>query len=673
VSRDDENLVGTQDKVRKTTPEEGRVDGRMNAKGTTEEAFGDDVDDVGAPGSIATKSQRASRKANTVATLVFSANRRISRWVHARRLEAERKEARLAQSLEASLGCDPDEADDAERGGGGSLVALDEDEEKKMRAGDLRSLDRRRRWVEFKELCREIAEHPRFNTFFLFLICLNTATMAVEHHGMDDDLAFFLVVANACFTAFFFLEVSVKLVGLGAWHFFSDAFNRFDFLIVSLAVVETVAVAVYGGYDNGGQESGGHDGGDGDDSNIVSAMRGLKVLRTFRVFKMFRYLSSLRVIGEVLLSSLSSFMSIAALLCLFTIVFSIVGLHVFGGMNTDPESQFKYGVDDPQLGGRAGFDTFYHSALTVFQVLTLEDWEFIMFKSVAYAGWSACFFFVSWVIVGKYTFLTLFLAVTMEAFESKYDAHAGEEARAVAELVRKKRARRRKRFAELRRRKKEKEKKLKALKAAEERKEEGGHKEDGSSERAKRARQKRRGDRGLSESRRRRGSLRRRRRGRKLFRVGFGFGSGFEAERRRRTDTRVDTERFRVPLVAVQRELHPRWRVHRVRQVLRAFAFGVRLRLDHALGAVERLGDSLSSLARRAGRPGVGGGLGAAERFSIRGFELVDDARAQKREKQRLFNPSQQSERPRGVVVFLRPAASQVARVRVRRRETPSL
>ena len=251
VSRDDENLVGTQAKVRKTTHEEGRVDGRSNAKGTTEEAFGDDVDDVGAPGSIATKSQRASRKANTVATLVFSANRRISRWVHERRLEAERKEARLAQSLEASLGCDPDEADDAERGGGGSLVALDEDEEKKMRAGDLRSLDRRRRWVEFKELCREMAEHPRFNTFFLFLICLNTATMAVEHHGMDDDLAFFLVVANACFTAFFFLEVSVKLVGLGAWHFFSDAFNRFDFLIVSLAVVDTVAVAVYGGYDNG--------------------------------------------------------------------------------------------------------------------------------------------------------------------------------------------------------------------------------------------------------------------------------------------------------------------------------------------------------------------------------------------------------------------------------------
>ena len=31
-----------------------------------------------------------------------------------------------------------------------------------------------------------------------------------------------------------------------------------------------------------------------------------------------------------------------------------------------------YGVDDPQLGGRASFDTFYLSIITVFQVLTLE-------------------------------------------------------------------------------------------------------------------------------------------------------------------------------------------------------------------------------------------------------------------------------------------------------------
>jgi hypothetical protein len=43
----------------------------------------------------------------------------------------------------------------------------------------------------------------------------------------------------------------------------------------------------------------------------------------------------------------------------------------------------------PLRGGRANFDSFYHSTLLVFQVLTLEDWEFIMFKTVEYGGWGA--------------------------------------------------------------------------------------------------------------------------------------------------------------------------------------------------------------------------------------------------------------------------------------------
>ena len=40
------------------------------------------------------------KKTNTIATLVFRVNRRISLWVHARRLEAERAEAKLARSIE---------------------------------------------------------------------------------------------------------------------------------------------------------------------------------------------------------------------------------------------------------------------------------------------------------------------------------------------------------------------------------------------------------------------------------------------------------------------------------------------------------------------------------------------------------------------------------------------
>jgi hypothetical protein len=355
---------------------------------------------------------RGETRRNTPARLFAAAAAKLAAYAERRRARAEAAEEELAAKLEASDGTWS------------------------------RALERRRKMAALSEFCRELQEHRRFNHFFLGLIYLNTVLMAVEHHGMDPGLERALVVTNFVFTFFFAVEVAVKMIGLGAWTFFADGFNRFDFVIVFLAVVEVVAIS--------------------GSSRLQSlkALRGLKVLRTFRVFKMFRYLASLRIIGEVILSSLGSFISIAVLLFLFLVVFAVVGLHVFGGLR-DPDA-FAYGVDDPQFGGRANFDSFYHSVLLTFQVLTLEDWEFIMFRTVEVAGWGGSAFFVLWVIVGKYTFLTLFLAVTMEAFESKYDSHASSEARLVARLLKKKRERRRRRFADMRRKKRQRRRREKA-------------------------------------------------------------------------------------------------------------------------------------------------------------------------------------------------------------------
>lgn len=80
----------------------------------------------------------------------------------------------------------------------------------------------------------------------------------------------------------------------------------------------------------------------------------LKSFRVLRLLKMFRYLESLRLIGEVLMGSASSFMAIAVLILLFMVVFSIVGLHIFGGV-FPPEKV-------------PNFNTFYHSFILVFQV-----------------------------------------------------------------------------------------------------------------------------------------------------------------------------------------------------------------------------------------------------------------------------------------------------------------
>lgn len=47
-----------------------------------------------------------------------------------------------------------------------------------------------------------------------------------------------------------------------------------------------------------------------------------------------------------------------------------------------------------------------------------------MYTTVKYNSWGASLYFLAWVVLGYYVFLTLFLAVTLEAFESKYDSDA---------------------------------------------------------------------------------------------------------------------------------------------------------------------------------------------------------------------------------------------------------
>lgn len=50
----------------------------------------------------------------------------------------------------------------------------------------------------------------------------------------------------------------------------------------------------------------------------------------------------------------------------------------------------------------------------------MEDWEIIMYDVIKETNAASVLFFVTWVVLGKYIFLTLFLAVILDAFESKF-------------------------------------------------------------------------------------------------------------------------------------------------------------------------------------------------------------------------------------------------------------
>ncbi|KAH1187943.1 hypothetical protein KIL84_009465, partial [Mauremys mutica] len=196
--------------------------------------------------------------------------------------------------------------------------------------------------------------------------------------------------ANKVLLSLFTLEMLLKLYALGLQGYFVSFFNRFDCFVVCGGILETVLVEL----------------------QLMEPL-GISVLRCvrlLRIFKVTRHWASLSNLVASLLNSMKSIASLLLLLFLFIIIFSLLGMQLFGG---------KFNFDETQTK-RSTFDTFPQALLTVFQILTGEDWNAVMYDGImAYGGPSfpgmlVCVYFIILFICGNYILLNVFLAIAVD-------------------------------------------------------------------------------------------------------------------------------------------------------------------------------------------------------------------------------------------------------------------
>ena len=146
----------------------------------------------------------------------------------------------------------------------------------------------------------------------------------------------------------------------------------------------------------------------------------LRALRLLRIFKVTKYWSSLRNLVISLLNSMRSILSLLFLLFLFILIFALLGMQLFGGAFNFPE-----GTPD------ANFDTFVISLLTVFQVLTGEDWNEVMYDGIVSQGGIShgmvySLYFIVLTLFGNYTLLNVFLAIAVDNLANAQELTAAE-------------------------------------------------------------------------------------------------------------------------------------------------------------------------------------------------------------------------------------------------------
>ncbi|XP_031681390.1 voltage-dependent L-type calcium channel subunit alpha-1D isoform X3 [Oncorhynchus kisutch] len=248
-----------------------------------------------------------------------------------------------------------------------------------------------RRWNRFcRRKCRLAVKSVPFYWLVIILVFLNTLTISSEHYMQPDWLTQVQDVANKVLLGCFTCEMMTKMYSLGLQAYFVSLFNRFDCFVVCGGITETILVEL-----------------------AIMSPLGISVfrcVRLLRIFKVTRHWQSLSNLVASLLNSMKSIASLLLLLFLFIIIFSLLGMQVFGG---------KFNFDETQTK-RSTFDNFPQALLTVFQILTGEDWNAVMYDGImAYGGPSSSgmivsFYFIILFICGNYILLNVFLAIAVD-------------------------------------------------------------------------------------------------------------------------------------------------------------------------------------------------------------------------------------------------------------------
>ncbi len=226
-----------------------------------------------------------------------------------------------------------------------------------------------------------------FQNFVFGAIMVNSFFMASEFHNQPVWWTKVVDISNYVFTFVFFFEMLLKLFGLGIVDYIRNLVNIFDALIVAISIFELIS---------------------GSESSGVSVFRTFRLLR---LLKLFSFIRTLRRQILIMVKTLDNVATFFLLLFLFMFIFSTLGMQIFGCKFYELNENTGEKVVD-----RKNFDSFFWSIITVFQILTQEDWNAVMYTGMEKTSAWASVYFILLMVIGNYFLFSLLVAILVEGF-----------------------------------------------------------------------------------------------------------------------------------------------------------------------------------------------------------------------------------------------------------------
>ena len=199
---------------------------------------------------------------------------------------------------------------------------------------------------------------------------------------VESNYDLFLKIADYFVTIYFVFELAIKMVAEKKFfNFFKSGWNVFDFVIVVITLLPL------------------------ESSNFAAIAR---LMRVFRILRLFTARPELKAIIDMLIKAIPSIIDIVILMFIIFYIYAIIGSFFFVDL---PSGLWK---------------DFLVSMLTLFRVLTFEDWTDVMYEAMEVYPW-AWVYFVSFVIIAAFVFFNLFVAVIIGEMQKLQEADMKEE------------------------------------------------------------------------------------------------------------------------------------------------------------------------------------------------------------------------------------------------------
>tara|TARA_B100000315_G_C14589901_1_gene595178 strand:- start:889 stop:1731 length:843 start_codon:yes stop_codon:yes gene_type:complete len=241
-------------------------------------------------------------------------------------------------------------------------------------------------WQSLVSLTIRITTSPVFTIFIVIVILTNAVIIGMETYPyMESQYGTLLHLIDGIILGVFVVEIALKIIACGQrpQNFFRDGWNVFDFIIVAAAFVP----------------------------GIQNQTTVLRLIRLLRVLRLLSALPNMQVMVVAVIHSIPAIGQMALLASLLFYVYAVIG-------------QTWFGTHDPQYWG-----TVHIALLSLFRVLTLEDWTDLMYATMERYPYSWTFF-VSFVLFATFVIFNMLIGVILNSMDEARKTIREEQARA---------------------------------------------------------------------------------------------------------------------------------------------------------------------------------------------------------------------------------------------------